>query len=735
MKPAPELLAPAGDLDAARAAFAAGADAVYAGLPRFNARERGDNFTPEGFLELVQVARGEGRRVYLTLNTLVAERELPAVAELLFSLAPAWPDAVIVQDLGVLRLLREHLPHLPVHASTQAAVHNSAGVDLLGRLGVSRVILERQVTLDELAGIAQATTVELEVFVHGALCCCLSGSCLFSSWIGGWSGNRGKCKQPCRRRYHGADGNGFFFSTQDLYALDVLPVLRDLGIASLKIEGRLRQSDYVQSVVAAYRLVLDTPGADGAVLKEARRILSQSCGRRWSPGFRTETDFTSVVDHRSMGVSGLLCGEVTGVRQNGFEVRLSAPLVRDDRIRVQGLSGDQGPSMTITRLSVRGRSVERAARGGTCFVHADKAVKPGDRVFKTGRSVAAPVEDRLPFPRWVVDLAVWAVAGRLCVSAPAFPSLPSWQSPVVLSPARKRPLTAVAVQAEFARVGSESLMAGGVRAEVGDEWFASSKQLRQLRQAFWAWAEAAWPEALPAAVAVARERVCTALGAGLAPAEGAVRTTVLLRSGAPNPVAGAVVARPLGMSADPGEELLLPHFVSEGELAAVTERIVQAVAAGHRVFRATSLGTLALLFSSKSGAVLTVRASFALPVCNHLAVAVLRDLGVASMMAWPELDRTGLEDLAAAAPGWMEVYSWGRLPLLVTRARLAAAGAIVDSRGAAFDVAPAGNLTAVYPRQVFACTPLPGVSRVLDLALAELGEAETSDFNLGREWV
>ena len=211
----PELLAPAGSALSAMAAYDAGADAIYAGLPKFNARERGENFTPDDMAKIIEHFHKGNRKVYVTMNTIVKQSELSEVAEYLALLDQMHPDALIVQDLGVLRMIREYFPHLDIHASTQMGFHNSAGLKLAKELGVKRVILERQISMEELQKLS-GSGMELEVFAHGALCCSLSGQCLFSSWLGGASGNRGRCKQPCRRRYFSKNGNGFFFSPRDL---------------------------------------------------------------------------------------------------------------------------------------------------------------------------------------------------------------------------------------------------------------------------------------------------------------------------------------------------------------------------------------------------------------------------------------------------------------------------------------------------------------------------------------
>ncbi|MBQ4314888.1 MAG: U32 family peptidase, partial [Lentisphaeria bacterium] len=310
----PELLAPAGTPASALAAFDAGADAIYADLNKFNARERGENFDADTMAKIVDYAHRNRKKVYVTLNTLIKETELPEVVEMLAALNEISPDALLVQDLGVLRVAREYFPNLELHGSTQMGFHNSAGLAVAEKLGLKRVVLERQVTMDELRSIRKKTQLEIEVFIHGALCCSLSGCCLFSSHMGGYSGNRGKCKQPCRRRYYSKDGNGFFFSPQDLAALELIPELCDIGVESLKIEGRLRQPDYVTAAVSAYRMMLDTPPESFSErIGEARELLSRTCGRKWSTGFYRKESFDGLVKFDTIGATGIRCGSVEAV--------------------------------------------------------------------------------------------------------------------------------------------------------------------------------------------------------------------------------------------------------------------------------------------------------------------------------------------------------------------------------------------------------------------------------------
>lgn len=254
-----ELLAPAGSMEALRAAVCNGADAVYLGADTFNARINARNFSAADLQEAVVYCHVRGVKVHLTLNTLVLDREMPRAAELIRLAASCGVDAFIVQDLGMVSLCRQLAPDVPIHASTQMSIHSLEGVLEAAALGCSRVVLARELPAEEIAHICKKSPVEIEVFVHGALCMCYSGQCYLSSVIGRRSGNRGQCAQPCRLPY----GYGRFESTR--YPLSLkdnclageLDELRRMGVASIKIEGRMKRPEYVAIVTRAYRTVLN----------------------------------------------------------------------------------------------------------------------------------------------------------------------------------------------------------------------------------------------------------------------------------------------------------------------------------------------------------------------------------------------------------------------------------------------------------------------------------------------
>jgi len=253
-----ELLAPAGSPEALDAAIGEGADAVYLGLKDFNARLRSANFTYAQFESALRSLRRTGKKVYVTVNTVFEQREADRMYQFLKYLEGQAPDALIVQDYGVLAMAEAEFPSLRLHASTQMNIASARGANALSRHGVSRVVLARELSLEELKNIKSETNLELEVFVHGALCISVSGLCLFSSFLGGKSANRGMCTQACRRLYHRADGEGgYYFSPNDLQLLERLPQLAAAGISAVKIEGRMKSAAYVGTVVSAYRLVTD----------------------------------------------------------------------------------------------------------------------------------------------------------------------------------------------------------------------------------------------------------------------------------------------------------------------------------------------------------------------------------------------------------------------------------------------------------------------------------------------
>lgn len=268
----PELLSPAGSLKGFYGAVHAGADAVYLAGKEYGARAYADNFSEEELLGCLRYAHIWHRKVYLTVNTLVKEEELGRLSAYLRPLAEAGLDGVIVQDFGVLNKIRTDFPDLPLHASTQMTVTGPYGAKLLKNLGVVRVVPARELSLEEVISLKRETGLETECFIHGAMCYSYSGQCLFSSIVGGRSGNRGRCAQPCRLPYQLAGSNFYPLSLKDMCTLEILPELIEAGIDSLKIEGRMKRPEYTAGVTALYRKSIDRYMQEGKFCPEGENL-------------------------------------------------------------------------------------------------------------------------------------------------------------------------------------------------------------------------------------------------------------------------------------------------------------------------------------------------------------------------------------------------------------------------------------------------------------------------------
>ena len=290
-----ELLAPAGSMEALRAAVQNGANAVYLGCGTFNARQGAKNFTPQTLTEAVKYCHIRGVAVHLALNTLVSDRELPEAVELIRHAAMSNVDAFIVQDLGIVSLCRQIAPHIPVHGSTQLTVHSLPGVQFCAAMGMSRVVLSRELSREEIRYICANSPIEIEVFAHGALCMCYSGQCYLSAAIGGRSGNRGRCAQPCRQSYGYTHWEHKYpLSLKDNCLVHYLQDLEAMGVASIKLEGRMKRPEYVATVTRVYREAINK----GNVTRDMEEALFTAFNRQ---GF-TDGYYRNKIDRDMFGI-------------------------------------------------------------------------------------------------------------------------------------------------------------------------------------------------------------------------------------------------------------------------------------------------------------------------------------------------------------------------------------------------------------------------------------------------
>ena len=379
----PEILAPAGSPVTWAAAVEAGADAVYMGLKKFSARAFAANFSFEDLAGIVDLTHENGAKIYIAFNSLLKEGELEEAIKALDVLSNIKPDALIVQDLGLLRLIKTHYPHFEVHASTLMAVHNHPGLTVLKDLGFDRAVLARELTLKEIERLTATRPLNVEVFIHGALCFSFSGLCLMSSFLGGKGSLRGACTQPCRRAYTSGKKKGYFFSPSDLDATEALRYLRTLPISAFKIEGRMKGAEYVTNVVKAYRSILDASDSDlDQAIVEAGHLLDQTPGRHRSSGFFFSPQAEETLSPHLAATSGLYLGKITKSREGCFTLPLQNGLESGDRLRVQFAENDDRQALTVQTMKREGHPVTRAESGEVVEIEAPFPAGPGDLVFK-----------------------------------------------------------------------------------------------------------------------------------------------------------------------------------------------------------------------------------------------------------------------------------------------------------------------------------------------------------------
>jgi putative protease len=392
----PELLAPGGSFLSAHAAFTAGADGVYLGLKEFSARKAAQNFSMDQLRRIRRLAADAGRKVYVAVNTVIRESELARLSEIFTWLQALAVDGVIVQDFGAYHLLKREFPGLAIHASTQMAVHNDAGLQMAEDMGIRRVILSRELTFDHIREMRRRHPgIELEVFVHGALCYSFSGACLASSALTGRSANRGDCAQICRSLFHDESGdcaNGHYFSCRDLFLGREVLKLADIGIDALKIEGRMKSPEYAYNVTRLYREILDRGSAlEEEEYAELVRRAELGFSREKTTGWLHSSSGSGLIDQRYPGHRGALLGTVDAVQGREIRIRIAADLSLRDGMGYF-LEGEREPVIfSVSRIWRAGRETKFARAGEVVSIEVPtiaRASAPGG-VGEGGRARAS----------------------------------------------------------------------------------------------------------------------------------------------------------------------------------------------------------------------------------------------------------------------------------------------------------------------------------------------------------
>lgn len=502
-----ELLAPAGDWDCMRAAVANGANAIFFGVEKFNARARAHNFRMEDLPDIMSFLHLYGVKGFLTFNILVFEDELADAKLLIEACIEAGVDAVIVQDLGLVRMIRELSPDFPIHGSTQMTITSPEAVEFTKPYGLERVVLGRENNLKQIKMIGDQARLPMEVFVHGALCVSYSGQCLTSEMWGGRSANRGECAQACRLPYDlMVDGEQkpmgdvtYLLSPKDLAALDIVPELIEAGVRSFKIEGRMKQPEYVANVVSKYRKAIDRyfEGKGERATQEELRELQQSFSRGFTHGFLEGTDNKKLVEGTFPKSRGVFLGRVKQLLRDGAIVELEAPIKRGDGIVFD--AGDPtkkeegGRVYDIRRNGVK---IEGEAEGGLIEIVPGRndvnltRVHVGDRVWKTSdpaleRRMRATYETDKPYRVFPVQIEISGAEGQ--------PLVTRWtdmstgynvriDSELLLESALKRPMNAELFMEQFGRLGGTVFALEAVDVHLDGDLLVPMRELNAMRR-------------------------------------------------------------------------------------------------------------------------------------------------------------------------------------------------------------------------------------------------------------
>lgn len=691
------------------AAVESGADAVYLAGKMFGARAYAANFTNEELSDAILFAHRRGVRVNVAVNTLVDDGELDELAAYLRFLYTAGADAIIVQDLGVAKLAREVAPGLPLHASTQLTVHNLAGAQFMEELGFKRVVLSRELSLADIAMICKASKAEIEVFVHGALCISYSGQCLMSGMIGGRSGNRGRCAQPCRLPYTlvdeegrdllaGEDCGAYLLSPKDMNTLLLLPELIKAGVASFKIEGRMKRPEYVAVVTDTYRRRIDAcleGKGEAAPSGGDQKDLAQIFNRDFTTAYLTERPGKRMMSDRRPNNRGVLVGRALKYdpAKGRVTVKLAEGLAAGDTVEFWVKVGGR-VNVTIAGMTVKGNKVTCASAGEEATFAVPSPVKEHDRVFKVFD--AKLMERARKFfqsgallKRFPVDITVTAQIGRplkiaivdengLCGEA---------ETAFIVEKALKRPLSPEAIRRQVERLGTTPFSLRSLKCQLDSEVMVPVSEINEARRRAAEMLEEARLEAYRRPPLPGARGGFTLRGARQVSSKGVKpelcvnvdslpKAKAALAGGADallfggdnfkrRPISDAEYREAYEMAKVAGKKFILntPRILQQWQMDEIKRLLEKMSDLPVDGVSAHNVGTIQII-KQLLGA--PIHADISLNIYNSAALAEFLDMGVSSAALSPELNFAQIERIAAAIPCLLECVVHGSLELMVS---------------------------------------------------------------------
>ncbi len=680
--------------------MANGADAVYFGLDgAFNARARAAGFTVDQLPEFLAFLHRCGVRGYVTLNTLAFSDELEPLEAIVRQIAEAGADAVLVQDLGLLRMIRQIAPTLPIHASTQMTLTSAECIQVVESLGIERVVLPRELSVREIAAIHAETSIALETFVHGAICVAYSGQCLTSESLGGRSANRGRCAQACRLPYQlVCDGRNidlgdrrYLLSPQDLAAYSLIPDLIAAGVSAVKIEGRLKSPEYVANITRHYRQAIDAAVAGRQVDFTDRQIeeMELSFSRGFSVGWLRGCDHKTLVPALSSAKRGVLVGEVVAVHHGRVQTKLCGRLKAGDGVVFEGdrAAGEEQGGRVFTVHRQKERVTEEVSRGTVELTFQREAIDysrlhPGQKIWKTDdpaltRRLRKTFSGDVQGKDMPVEITVTVAVGESLKLTACVEGLPAvtLTSEAALAEAVKHPLTCDALKEQFGRLGGSGFVLARLTAAIDRRPMAPLSVLGKLRKE------------LVAALQQARETAShTGHVTAAEPVLPHMRGEIALSAAKPGEPQLAVLCRSLYQVRTVLDEGISALYVEFRDIHEYGEAILLARAAGVQVFLATpriqkpgEMGVFEALERCEADGILTrnlagleffvkrsVRcmADFSLNAANELTVDYLSSLGAERVTASYDLNSEQLLELAHHAPAdRLEVVIHQHMPM------------------------------------------------------------------------
>lgn len=703
-----ELLAPVGSKEALVAAVESGANAVYLGGKMFGARHYAPNFTDDELAEAVRFAHLRGVLVLVTVNTLVDDSEVPLLVDYLRLLYKIGVDAIIVQDLGVAAIAKQVVPDLPLHASTQITAHNLEGVNFLADMGFKRVVLARELSLSDIQYICKHATVEIETFIHGALCISFSGQCLMSSMIGGRSGNRGRCAQPCRLPYTLVDAQGnnalsqadageYLLSPKDLNTIELLPQLIEAGVTSFKIEGRMKRPEYVAVVVDTYRRAIDSYLAqvDYIVSEQDKKDLAQIFNRDFTTAHLYGKNGRAMMSDRRPNNRGVRVGRVLAYHAatKTAVIKLDESLAVGDIVEFWVKVGGR-VNVTITSMTVDGQEVREAKAHTAVTIPVSSPVRDNDRVFKVFDAAlmerARAYFNRSDALRRIpVDVTVTVAEGRPLVvtlqDAEGFTG--QAVTGFIAEKALKRPLTPDTVMKQIERLGTTVFSLRNLDCKIQGEVMVPVSEINDARRRAVEQLESARlakffrkPLLKDKPISVLLPQVRTARQDNrpelVVNVDAVDKVRAAVDNGADIIMFGGECFGKRALAAEDyyaaasycqnhGRRIILntPRLVHQGQMKELQINIALFNEIKPMAISVGNIGTLHLL---REWSHIPLHGDYPLNVYNSVAANYLGNLGLASLTLSPELNFTQVEEIAAKELVPIECLVHGYLTLMIS---------------------------------------------------------------------